>query len=53
MDISWILVVLALVAIFTSISVTGALRRIADATEKTAADVEELLQAAKRIEAQP
>jgi hypothetical protein len=42
MDITWLFVVLVLVVIFASISVTGALRRIADATEKSAADLEKL-----------
>ncbi|GGF04105.1 hypothetical protein [Mycetocola zhadangensis] len=53
MDITWLLVVGFLVVVFASISAIGALRRIADATEKTAADVAELLTAARKSDLQP
>jgi hypothetical protein len=43
MDITWLFVVLVLVVIFASISVAGALRRVADATEKSASDLEKLV----------
>ncbi|WP_177216764.1 hypothetical protein [Mycetocola miduiensis] len=39
MDITWLFVVLVLVVIFARISVAGALRRIVDATEKSASDL--------------
>lgn len=43
MDITWIFVVLVLVVISASISTVGALRRIADATEKSASELEKLV----------
>lgn len=42
MDPTWLYVILILVVLFASISVIGALRRIAVATEKSAAHLETL-----------
>ncbi|WP_158270257.1 hypothetical protein [Mycetocola zhujimingii] len=44
---------IVLVIVGTAISVTGALRRIADATEKTAMDVETLLSEFRRADQRP
>lgn len=53
MDLTWLLVVLVLLVLFASISVTAALRRIATATEKTAADLETLLAAVQKTDIRP
>jgi hypothetical protein len=53
MDITWLFVVLVLVVIFASISVAGALRRIADATEKSASDLEKLVAVLDKSDSQP
>lgn len=50
MDISWLAGIFVLLIVLTGISITGALRRIADATEKTAADVELLLQEVRKAD---
>lgn len=42
MDPTWLFVILILIVLFASISVIGALRRIANATEKSAAHLEAL-----------
>jgi len=44
-----LLVGLVLLVLFSSISITGALRRIAAATEKTSADTEALLAALEKF----
>jgi len=49
MDITWLLVVLVLLILFSSISITGALRRIAAATEKTSANIQALLAAFEKL----
>jgi HAMP domain-containing protein len=43
MDATWLLVIVILLVLFASISVIGALRRIADATERSAALLETLV----------
>jgi len=53
LDLTRLLVVLVLLVLFASISVTGALRRIATATEKTAADLEILLAAVRKTGIRP
>ena len=53
MDLSWLLVVIVLLVLFASISVIGTLRRIATATEKTAADLEALLAAVQKTDIRP
>jgi hypothetical protein len=47
MDITWVFVLILLVVIFAAISVIGALRRIAAATEASAAHLETLARAAE------
>ncbi|WP_166877890.1 hypothetical protein [Salinibacterium sp. ZJ450] len=42
MDPIWLLVILILLVLFSSISIVAALRRIADATEQAAAHLESL-----------
>lgn len=53
MDITWLFVAFVLLVLFSSISIIGALRRIAVATEKTAADVQALLVALEKSNIRP
>ena len=53
MDLTWLLVAIGLVVLFASISVVGALRRIATATEKTAADLDILLARSEKTDIRP
>ena len=53
MDSTWLLVAIVVLVVFATISVTGALRRIATATEKTSADMETLLTALQTTDIRP
>jgi hypothetical protein len=53
MDITWLLVAFLLLALFSGISIVGALRRIATATEQTATDVQALLAAVEKSNSRP
>ncbi|MEC5148888.1 hypothetical protein [Cryobacterium sp. GrIS_2_6] len=53
MDLTWLLVAVLLLVLFASISVIGALLRIATATEKTAADMKALLGAVRKTDIRP
>jgi hypothetical protein len=53
MDTIWLFVAFMLLILFSSISIIGALRRIATATEQTATDVQALLAAVEKSNSQP